>query len=184
MDHYDPRLAVLGSVEPLPDYIPQIGHAPGPSGAGQLQYDPHLQRVFEKRTPIEKKFGVRFEFPARTLKSDMQEKPLELNAFEYVVVSYRWAWTGWDANKETPISVSYGTSTDSVLKRPQLIGAIWGNPRHWTYPARAKIYRKNRQLVFQAQLDYTLSGLTEKDRDTIKGTTLDILLDGLELREK
>lgn len=187
MEHDPPRLSVLsdyyGNAEPLADPLPAgIGHAPGPSAAGALPYDPHLARLFEMRTPIEKKFGVRFEFPAGQLKSDVIEKTLNLNAFEYVVVSYKWAWSGWSESRETPISVSYGTSTDEVLRRPALISAVWGSSRNWSYPARSKIYRKNRSLVFYAQIDHSLWGIT--DAAQVQGSILDVVMDGLELRDK
>lgn len=161
MHRYPPLLSVLSGTEYLGEE-----HA-------------HDMSQHADKTPVERKFGVRFEFPARMALTEEIERTVELNTVEYVVHAYRWDWTGWRADRSTPIMVNYGTSTDKILDRMQLITTVWGSPLRWAYPPRAKLYPKSRKLLFRAKLDWTLVGVT--DPATIPATILDITLDGLEL---
>lgn len=147
-----------------------------PTQAAQLAY------LYSRYTPVHQQYGLRWEFPRLTLRSDAITKNLPVENYALLIAGYRWAWSGQvDGQLAVPISIEYGTSVDKTLSRPSLITAVWGSVLSWASPPRVKVIRAGRRLLFTARLDYNLIS-TPPFAPDVRRTILDVTVDTVELR--
>lgn len=185
-----PTLATFSSGGPFgdarPDQVADLMNMPM-QPPGVLTMDPHLARLFEKTSPIERKFTLTWDFLEDEETTEFLVRSIKLNTFHFLCTGYRWVWTGQSLIPTfTPIRVNYGTSNDQAIGRDEndvidgaFIAAVWGSPMEWVYLPRPKLFRALRHLEFRARLDYTL---VPTPPENIPATKLELVLDGLELR--
>lgn len=177
-----------------PGVVDDAYDMPGQSAGAGLAWDPHLARLFEATTPIEKKWVFTFIFPEKTATMLQPiERNIETNPYPLLVTQYRYDWSGAPLSpRYTPIFVQYGSSNDVTIARDRrderelaMIRAVWGSMGDWVFPARPRLWAPSRYIFVKALLDYaTVAGGIPVPTAEIPPTRLDVILEGLECRPK
>src|SRR5438105_4766557 len=85
-----------------------------------------LERLAQRVRRQGKKLVTRYTFPATTQIVAPAKKDKEVGTYPVIVTHYTWAWSAWDADKETPITLEFGDVERKEPDAPALISSLWG----------------------------------------------------------